>query len=679
VLGKRKWVVGAVVAVLAMASCLGEAAEARASVPGGVVKLSGLVLSDLSHAVKLGGVAPNRPMNIGIGLADPDLAKEKALFNQIYSQSSPDYHHFLTPAQLKQRFAVPAARLNHLRSWLTDGHLRVDYVSPLGDYVYASGPAHAVESLFDVTIDRIKLDGQTLLANLTGPSVPAGLGIESVLGLNTQQKFSLGPVLADQQPGSTRNLAASLEAKLAGVIKGATTGLQSTLAQVKGELAAQKTLKRAGVNPALLTPQDLWSMYEMPSSDEGQGQTIGIFADGNVSGVVNDLATFEKLDNLPAVKVDVVKVGPGPYTDTSGVLEYDLDSQASTGMAPEVKQLDIFDANSLADASVELMFSDWVGMANGPMEASASFGECETDPLNPIVGDPVLDPPQAQYGLGLGDNLEPVAEQTLLQATLEGRTLFAAAGDTGSSCPVLSLPGVGAFNGLLNQGLPLQEYPAASPYAVAVGGTVLEPNSSYPPGRGSETAWLFTGGGSSPFIPAPSYQYGVPGIFLPCLTTSTGEVTDLGQLCRGVPDVAAMSGNGLNDAYSIVGQGEPNTGAGGTSLSTPLWNGMWARVQAASSNPGGNGFANPTFYQLGKNPSTYHQAFYNITQGLNGLFFAHQGWNYVSGWGSPNLASMIQIVDGTTSVPTSTAASSSGSGKGSLKTIDTARSATKGR
>ncbi len=80
----------------------------------------------------------------------------------------------------------------------------------------------------------------------------------------------------------------------------------------------------------------------------------------------------------------------------------------------------------------------------------------------------------ALYGTGAPNALEPVADQTLRQGVLEGRTLFAATGDTGSSCPVLVLgPELGAGNGVANQGVPIVNYPAASPYVVAVGGTVL--------------------------------------------------------------------------------------------------------------------------------------------------------------------------------------------------------------
>jgi len=107
----------------------------------------------------------------------------------------------------------------------------------------------------------------------------------------------------------------------------------------------------------------------------------------------------------------------------------------------------------------------------------------------------------ALYGTGAPNALEPVADQTLAQGVLEGRTLFAATGDTGSSCPVLVLgPDLGAGNGVINQGVPIVNYPAASPYVVAVGGTVLYPDGSTPAQRGLEYPWPYTGGGQSFFI-----------------------------------------------------------------------------------------------------------------------------------------------------------------------------------
>ena len=52
--------------------------------------------------------------------------------------------------------------------------------------------------------------------------------------------------------------------------------------------------------------------------------------------------------------------------------------------------------------------------------------------------------------------------------------------------------------------------------------------------------------------------------------------------CRGVPDIGMLSGNITGDGYFIYSDGVPAS-EGGTSLSSPLMLGQWARVQAAAS------------------------------------------------------------------------------------------------
>ena len=80
----------------------------------------------------------------------------------------------------------------------------------------------------------------------------------------------------------------------------------------------------------------------------------------------------------------------------------------------------------------------------------------------------------------------------------------------------------------------------------------------------------------------------------PCVLPTTGSP---GVMCRGVPDVAAQSGDILTNGYSIYGSGGWSSG-GGTSLSSPLWLGMWARVQGAAGH--NLGFAAPLIYRLGE-------------------------------------------------------------------------------
>jgi pseudomonalisin len=285
----------------------------------------------------------------------------------------------------------------------------------------------------------------------------------------------------------------------------------------------------------------------------------------------------------------------------------------------------------------------WTDDSTGPMQASASYGECETVPVvSTVAGQPLLNP-ALPAGQGLGNNADATETQILRQAAIEGKTLFASTGDTGSSCPVAYAAVIGAGNGIINQGAPITNSPASLPYVVGVGGTVL-----YTDGQGHrarEYGWNYSGGGSTLFTPAPSYQSGTPGLSYPCVTDPT-------QVCRGIADVSAQSGDVLTNGYAIISNGAASVG-GGTSLSSPLWEGMWARIQGASGLPAGNGFANYALYRVGNNPTTYARDFFDVTStdpatGLpstNGFYPTLPGWDYVTGFGTPNVAGLICDID----------------------------------
>ena len=582
--------------------------------PAATTALRPLAANVLGGLNRLVGVAPNPAtrMRVGVALSRPDPAAEIALYQQLYRPGSADYRHFLTPAAFEQRFGVPAQAYQQTVKWLQAGGLSVDATVVSDDYVLATGTVAQVERTFATTIRQFRSGSATFLANTTAPLVPAGLPVLSVLGLNTFQRFSA--------PAHAASPSASLGAVGARV----------------GNAAA------ALPNVFTITPQSLWSVYQQPAAYRGAGQTVAVFGSGASTGAVKDLAQFERDHQLPSVPVTVRTVGPGPFTDNSDAVEWDIDTQAAAGMAPDASGLTLYFGADLTDASVEAMFTTWVNDPSGPAQADASFGECERTPLDPILEQlpgNISQDPRATVGVLLGNNLEPVAEQTLRQATMEGRTLFSGTGDLGSSCPVLSLPGIGTGNGVVNQLVPLTSYPASSPYAVAVGGTVLYTSGRTPDTRFSETAWTFTGGGDSLLISAPPYQQGTPGLFLPCIATPGGQLTNLLKSCRGVPDVAALSGDALTNGYSIVVGGQ-ETQAAGTSVSSPLWAGMWARVNQ-SRGGAGYGFANETLYRLGKNPATRSRDFFDVTVGTNGLYTALPGWDYVSGFGTPRLGNLI--------------------------------------
>jgi pseudomonalisin len=633
--------VGALLAVTgSVFGAQGSAARAATSpnvTPSASTHMVPAVLSGLSVATYDGPAPTSQILTIGVSVALPDPSGEQALYNELYDPTSSLYQHFLTPSQFASEFGVSSADTAAIKSWLSGGGLTFESSDPTGDYYMLSGDVAQLETLFDVAIGNYSFDGTNFVANDVPPSVPVNLPIDAVAGLDTFRHFSLTSLDKPTAAGLIPN-------PPSGIIQ---PGTQTTL-----------------------QPRDLWGVYNDPTNDPnpadltspqnsnvdfGQGQTVGIFGEGETSSVVAQLRLFEQHENFPKVPVRTIETEGGPdsaYGDNSGSVEWYLDTQSITGMAPDISQLDLYFSKSLYDADVFQSFDYWANDPAGPREMNASFGECEQDPTNPATGPLAQEP----FGVGFGDELEAVAEPILLQATVEGRTLFSSAGDTGSGCPEVVAPVIGAGNGLVIQPVPDVSYPCTSAFVVCVGGTVVAVNGTTEPQesqRASETSWTFGGGGSSHFLPEPGFQAPVANVDQKCVSTPSGDPYNplSAPTCRGVPDVADMSGNETGDAYFIYIDGEPSS-EGGTSLSSPLMVGQWARVQAGAPKKvqarGGLGFADETIYNQALH-GNYGQEFYDITAseyGIgNGAYQPGPGWDYASGWGALNVANFIAAVD----------------------------------
>lgn len=346
-----------------------------------------------------------------------------------------------------------------------------------------------------------------------------------------------------------------------------------------------KTSAGSSLNfPASYGPQDFWSLYNAPTAQTGAGQQLAIITEGDVTQPKADLATFEKQFALPAVTWNQINVGT-PSSDTSGDDEWDLDSQYSTGFAPGVTTLNVYVGPSLSDADILTTINRWV-TDDISKQGSFSAGECEV--LASAAG----------FTTGL--------DTVLAQAAAQGQSMFFASGDTGSQCSaVVGVNGVPA-------GVPGVSYPASSPNGIGVGGTtVLGPGPN-------EISWDAGGGGSSVVEPTPAFQQNV----------KVGGAAPL--LERGVPDVSLDADP--NSGYKVVVSGTTQT-IGGTSASTPAWQGIWARAQGAHG--GALGFAGPVLY--GEPASAYN----DITIGSNGLFTALPGWDYTTGLGTPNITAFV--------------------------------------
>src|SRR3954470_18185672 len=567
-----------------VAALLGAANQARAT--GVTTRLTNDVVTNLDLATLVGPVAASQPVAVGVFLNNPNQAAEDAYAKQLYDPSSANYQNFLDADQFASQFGVPSATADAAQAWLAGAGLSVSRPEGSTQYLLATGTAAKVEAAFGVALNNYTSNGKSFYANAQAPAVPASLGVGDVLGLNNLNRFFTPHV---------------------------------------HETGAWTTTESSGTAPktGLLSPQDLWSIYDLPSTNRGAGQSMAIFGWGVTDPVVPDLRSFEAEWGLPGVPVSVKEYGDTSTPDTSGdgaTGEWELDTQASTGMAPDVVSETLYFGHHNTDADILASIAGWVNDRKGPLQGSASYGECEN------VGN---------ANAVLSDGIEVPGDKVLEQAVVEGRTLFASTGDTGSSCPILPE----STNGLATQGYPGLEWPSVSPWAVAVGGTVLQGDGNTPEHRFAETAWAYTGGGNSTSEAAGSYQSSVAKTT--CLFDPNGNPYLTGApACRSTPDVGAISGDvATGNGMSITNDSGADQQGAGTSLSSPLWLGFWTRINAPAKNKG-LGFANPSIYKLAG------RDFYDITVGNNQPYPATPGYDNTTGWGTPDVAALMRDLAG---------------------------------
>jgi subtilase family serine protease len=333
----------------------------------------------------------------------------------------------------------------------------------------------------------------------------------------------------------------------------------------------------------------------------GSKTAIAIFVFGSAAGIETDLHVAEHANGLPQVPVEIRQIGITSPSDLGGG-EWQLDSQFSTGMAGTVKKLYIYDVTDPTDADIAQGFNHFV-TDNLARAGSASFGECE-------------------YGPYL-DGAAAIIDGALLEGAAQGQSVFASSGDTGAACSVLPVD----VNGTPDGGAPMVSYPASSIYVTGVGGTSLFLNATG--GYSEEIAWNSGGGGIAQFSYCGYWQ-------------QNASVPSCEDGDKGVPDIA-MDSDPYETAATIYyecgssgASACEESGVGGTSLSSPLALGSWARLLSASNNK--LGYAPPNLYSQYV-PGTYgvestDHGFNDITVGTNGLYAAAPGWDFTTGLGS---------------------------------------------
>ncbi|MGN6563252.1 MAG: S53 family peptidase, partial [Thermomicrobiales bacterium] len=303
------------------------------------------------------------------------------------------------------------------------------------------------------------------------------------------------------------------------------------------------------------TPADLQTAYGLGSviaGQAGKGKTVAIvdaFDQPNIrDGVNDDLAVYRSTFGLPPCttangcfrKVDQHGGTVYPPADTGWGDEISLDVDMVSAICPDCNILLVeADDNSFTNLGAAVNYAASQSKLLNVIAISNSYGG------NEFSGEISYEAPYNHPGIAV----------------------TVSAGDNGYGA----------------------EFPAASRYVVAVGGTHLVLNSDGT--RQSETVWSGAGSGCSRYITKPSWQ------------------TDQGCSRRTVGDIAAVAdpatGVAVYDSYGSSG-GLNWYVYGGTSVSSPIIASVFALAGGASTS-----YAAQTLYQ-------HRTSFYDVTSGSNG-------------------------------------------------------------
>ena len=287
---------------------------------------------------------------------------------------------------------------------------------------------------------------------------------------------------------------------------------------------ASPSYKGSGVGGGF-APADLRSAYGLPSESAGSGQTVAIVDAYDDPKAESDLGVYRSHYGLPACTTangcfkKVNQKGETtnlPEGEPHWAIEISLDLDMASAACPNCHIMLVEAENA---ENVNLYAAEDEAATLGATEISNSWGGEES------AGETSFD--------------------TYFNHT--GVPITASAGDSGYEV----------------------EYPAASQYVIAVGGTALTQASN---SRGwSETVWNKTGGGCSAYEPKPAWQTASPD----CTKRTNNDIAAVASTETPVS---------LADSYEVPAefkQPEPGwTLAGGTSVSSPLMAGTMALANA---------------------------------------------------------------------------------------------------
>jgi kumamolisin len=497
---------------------------------------------------------------------------KEAFFRRVeMTTNSQAYVPPISRAEYVERFGASAADFDLVADFARGEGLTVGDRDPATRTIGLSGTVAQMNATFGVELAEFEITGDGALNRYRSHD-----GEEGKPNMNYLQERLRDVVVAvlglDQRPNARPHFRKSHAAPASG----------------SGSAAAYKPF----------TAPEVGSLYGFPTG-EGNGQCIAIvnFTGGYAQSDLDTYFPTLKLRIPEAVSVCVDGGHNAPTGNESDDGEVTLDIEIAGAIAPAAR-IAVYAASNTKRGLVEAVSGAIHDATNAPSVGSISWGAPE-------------DPWDAQSRDALN--------HALAAAVVLGVTVCVASGDLGSTD--------GSKDGHSDV-----DFPSASPYVLACGGTQLSIHAD----RAAvdrisrEVVWndpvdgRASGGGRSAFFALPKWQRNLE------VTLHSGGRTALTH--RGIPDVAAHAD--ARNSYEVFITGK-SVIFGGTSAAAPLWGGLIAQINALVGRSAG--FVNTRLY-------ANRAACRNISEGNNGTYDASRGWDARTGLGSPDGETLLDML-----------------------------------
>ena len=351
------------------------------------------------------GPAPSgATLPLVVALHPRDAAALAAEVQAVSDPRSPEYRHFLTPAQFAQRFGATQSTIAQVTSVLRNEGLTVGTPSSTALSLPVSGTVAQIQSAFSTPIARYRLaSGKTGYDNQSAPEVPVAVAphIEGILGLDTlsppqpsktvpqaslvnphSPSFSAAPALASGQPSPQ---------------PGSCTTSIGSVQTSYGALDAVQLAQAYSFGP----------LYS--ANHYGAGATVALLEMAGADYSSTDISNFANCYGISLGGSQITRKPVDGGTTTGGAtVESELDIENVLSLAPKAN-IEVYEG--APSDSIYNVFSRIVSDDTAKIVSVSWTNGCEA-----------YVPPSYQ-----------ASESTLLQAAAtEGQSIFVASGDQGS-------------------------------------------------------------------------------------------------------------------------------------------------------------------------------------------------------------------------------------------------------